>query len=282
MCLERDCPADGTDRRDFVVGGAAGLIAWAAGGGPAFGRDEKQPPTRVLDDPAVRHGKVTFKHNGKETFGGYLARPMADGVYPGVLVIAGNKITEEYIPNTCAALAVAGFVGLAPDVFHMIPEAARTNEEYAKYAGEYTELNRLDDVQVGVSYLRAQPFVSPGGLGVVGFCRGGRDAMLFAARSREVDAVVAFHPAPMAERELDRLVVPVQVHHGTADGAVPHKHTQELERVLWGKKRPVEVFLYEKLDHGFLAYTRPFYAPEAAQLAWKRTTGFLGQHLKKG
>jgi carboxymethylenebutenolidase len=199
-----------------------------------------------------------------------------------VLVIAGNKITEEYIPNTCAALAVAGFVGLAPDVFHMIPELARTNEEYAKYAGEYTELNRLDDIQIGASHLRAQPFVSPGGMGAVGFCRGGRDALLFGARSREIDAVVAFHPAPVKEKELDRLMVPVQVHHGTADRAVSHTHSQELEKMLRARRRPVELFLYEGRDHGFLAYTRPFYHADDARLAWKRTADFLTAHLKKG
>lgn len=34
------------------------------------------------------------------------------GQYRAVLVVAGNRITEEYIPNTCAALAVAGFTAL--------------------------------------------------------------------------------------------------------------------------------------------------------------------------
>jgi carboxymethylenebutenolidase len=280
MCLDSTCAAEGPDRRKFLTGAGAALAVLAANGSEVSAQD-KAPPTRVLDDPSVSHGKVTFKHNGKETFGGYLARPKADGVYPGVLVIAGNKITEEYIPNTCAALALAGFVGLAPDVLHPIPDAARTNEEYAKFAGEHTELDRLDDVQVGASYLRAQPFVGRGGLGVVGFCRGGREALLFGARSREVDAVVAFHPAPVRERELARLTIPVQVHHGTSDRAVAHTHTQDLERMLRERKRPVEVFLYEKLDHGFLAYTRPFYDPEAAKLAWKRTAKFLSAHLKK-
>jgi carboxymethylenebutenolidase len=199
-----------------------------------------------------------------------------------VLVIAGNKISEEYIPNTCAALALAGFVGLAPNIFHPLPDnTPGNNEVYNKYLANHTELDRLDDVQAGVSYLRTQPFVSPGAMAVIGFCRGGREAMLFGARSREVDAVVAFHPAPMKEQEIIRLKhVPVQIHHGTADESVPVTETQKTERMLKAQGTPAEVFLYEGANHGFLAYTRPFYKPDAAKLAWARATRFLHKYLK--
>jgi len=46
-------------------------------------------------------------------------------------------------------------------------------------------------------------------------------------------------------------------------------------------KIPLEDFWYEGADHGFLAYTRPFYRPEYAKLSWQRTIGFLNQYLKK-
>jgi carboxymethylenebutenolidase len=138
----------------------------------------------------------------------------------------------------------------------------------------------MDDIQLGASYLRAQPFVDPGGMGVIGFCSGGRLALMLGARSREVDAVVAFHPARMQAGECRRLKVPVQVHHGTADQVVSHERTRELERTLRAQGTPVEVFLYEGLDHGFLAYTRPYYAPAAAMLAWERSVDFLNQHLQ--
>jgi len=280
MCFE-ECGANGLDRRDFVQS-AATLIALGGLGSPALGQDEKPPPTRVLDDATIQHGKVVFRHNGRDSIDGYLARPKAEGTYLAVLVIAGNVITEEYIPNACAALALAGFVGLAPNIFHPIPEGTpNTEEAYAKYIADHTDLDKLDDIQLGLSYLRAQPFVDPGGMGVIGFCSGGRLAMRLGARSREVDAVVAFHPAPMKEGECKRLKVPVQVHHGTADQAVPYQQSQELEKVLRAQGTPVEVFLYENLEHGFLAYTRPFYAPEAAKLAWSRSMEFLSQHLQE-
>ena len=53
------------------------------------------------------------------------------------------------------------------------------------------------------------------------------------------------------------------------------------EEILKAHKTPVELFLYEGADHGFLAYTRPFYRPDDGKLAWRRTTEFLEKYLKE-
>jgi carboxymethylenebutenolidase len=280
MCFKDDCDNGGTtDRRTFLraaTASVAGLAAWQS-----VAPQTKQPETRVLDDARVEHGKVVFTHNGAPSIDGFLARPKADGVYPAVLVVAGNKISEEYIPNTCAALALAGFVGLAPNIFHPLPDdVPNDNELYKKYIGNHTELDVLDDIQSGASYLRAQKFVRGGGMAILGFCFGGRLSMLYAARSREIDAVVAFHPAPMKEGELARLKVPVQIHHGTADHAVAFTESQKLEKSLKAQGTPAQLFTYEGADHGFLAYTRPYYKPDYAKLAWSRATQFLRENLK--
>ena len=263
-----------------MVGATATLASVPLWDGWPAGAQDKQPETRVLDDPRIQHGRVTFKHGGQETLDGYLARPKAEGVFPAVLVIAGNRISEEYIPNTCAALALAGFVGLAPNIFHVLPETARTPEEMRKALAAHTDADVLADVQAGADYLKAQPFVKAGGVGVLGFCYGGRMAMLYGARSREVDAVVPFHPGKVTADEVARLKAPVQVHCGTADRHVPVADIRELEKLLRAQATPVEVHLYEGADHGFLAYTRPFYKPDAAKLAWGRAAEFLKTHLK--
>jgi carboxymethylenebutenolidase len=227
----------------------------------------------------VQHAKVTFKHGGKETFDGFLARPKAEGAFPAVLVIAGNRITEEYIPNTCAALAQAGFVGRAPNIFHPLTEGLKSRQEIDKALKEHTEFDVLQDIQVGADYLKTQPFVKPGGMGILGFCFGGRMALLFAARSREIDAVVAFHPGPVSGKEIARLKAPVQLHHGTADRSVDVDKTRKLAEALRAQQTPAELMLYEGADHGFLAYTRPQYLLQDAQLAWRRTTEFFTKHL---
>jgi len=284
MCRDGECEGSGLDRRDFLIGGAAAFGGLGALGAERAGQKKEQPPTRVLDDPNIQHGKVMFKHGGKETFDGFLARPRVDGTFPAVLVISGNVISEEYIPNTCAALALAGFVGLAPNLFHPIQDSgAKTEEDRDKAMMAHTKYDALEDIQVGVDYLKTQPFVKADRMGIIGFCWGGWMAMRFAARSREIDAVVAFHPGLVTKDlvEIARVQVPVQLHQGTADRSVDPTTAKKLEEILKAHKTPVELFLYEGVDHGFLAYTRRYYRPDDAKLSWKRTTEFLGKHLKE-
>ena len=283
MCLEDNCP-DGVTRRSFfgtVATTVTGLAAIPSEGDTGQDRPQAKPPeTRVLDDPSIQHGRVVFKHGGVDSIDGFLARPKAEGTYPAVLVIAGNRITEEYIPNTCAALAVAGFVGLAPNVFHPLGDAVLSPEEMRKALANHTELDVLQDVQAGADYLRTTAFTKPGAIGVLGFCFGGRIAMLFGARNREVEAVVAFHPGVTREADVVRLKAPVQIHHGTADRAVSLEESERLVKILKAQRTHVELFAYQDADHGFLAYTRPYYRPDYAKQAWARTTKFLKQHLK--
>lgn len=284
MCSKEDGCEPDAERRAFL----AGSIGLAIGGlSPAFAQSSDAaptaappPPTRVLDDPRAVHGPVSFTHNGQPGIGGYLARPAAEGTYPAVLVIAGNRISEEYIPNTCAALALAGFVGLAPDIFHVIPDTARTLDDMRAASARHSDNDVIHDIHAGIDHLRGQPFVRRGGIGVVGFCFGGRIAMLLGARSSEVDAVVAYHPGPVTAEEIARLKAPVQVHCGTADGNVSVDAIRALEAMLKAQRTPNEIHLYEGADHGFLAYTRPpRYDPVAGALSWRRSVEFLRRLL---
>jgi carboxymethylenebutenolidase len=279
MCIEDDCSSEQTDRRSFLVAASATLAGLAISSQAQLPAQQK-PETRVLDNPTIEHGRVVFKHNGVETIDGYLARPKADGKYSPVLVIAGNRITEEYIPNTCAALAVSGFVGLAPNIFHTLPDSARTLPEMRKATENHTESDVLEDIDIAADYLRGQKFVQSEAMGILGFCFGGRIAMLYGARSQAIDAVIAFHPGVTKANEIKRLRAPVQIHHGTVDHSVAASESQRLTSELQQSRRPVELLLYEGADHGFLAYTRPTYKPDAAKRAWGRTVHFLQNYLK--
>ncbi|MGH2354699.1 MAG: dienelactone hydrolase family protein [Chloroflexota bacterium] len=87
----------------------------------------------------------------------------------------------------------------------------------------------------------------------------------------------------MYPEEISRLRAPVLLHHGTADASVAHTASQDRARTLASNVASngvaADLHLYEGADHGFLAYTRPFYRPDDAPLAWRRTLAFLGEHL---
>jgi carboxymethylenebutenolidase len=227
------------------------------------------PPTRVIDTTAVDHGPTSLLHNGEPRIGAYLAKPKGPGPFRAVIVATGNKLSEEYIPNTCVALALAGFVAIAPDVFHALPDLSK-----------HTDEDSLDDLQQAASFLRQQAYVAPGGFGMVGFCVGGKLALFFASRSRDIDAVVAYHPGIFPPARIDRMTQPVLIHHGTADTGVPYENSVRLADHLRARGNPVDLQLYPGANHGFLAYTRVYYRPDDAVKSWTRTIAFLDRNVK--
>ena len=187
-----DCFCEDSSRKDFLCGVAASAATPLLGSAVVGQELSKAPQAKALDDPNITHGKITYR-SGADTVDGYLARPKKKGRHPIVIVVPGNQITEEYIPNTAAILAQAGFVGLAVNIFALVPETASTEERRKILDAKITDERIFQDIQAGIDYLRAQPFVRSKGVGITGFCFGGRNALLFSARSKDVKVVVSFY-----------------------------------------------------------------------------------------
>ncbi len=122
MCIGDDCNNDGIDRRSFLAGATAAVVGVSLLGSTVTGQ-QRPSGIRALDDSNITHGKVTFK-SGSEIIDGYLARSKKKGRYPAVIVVPGNRIEEPYIPETAAMLAQGGFVGLAVNIYHLMPVSA--------------------------------------------------------------------------------------------------------------------------------------------------------------
>jgi dienelactone hydrolase len=86
---------------------------------------------------------------------------------------------------------------------------------------------------------------------------------------------------PHTPEELSPVKVSVQIHHGLADQSVPSAASENTANALRMQKTAVDLFLYPGCDHGFLAYTRPFYNAEAGVLSWQRTTDFLERRFQQ-
>jgi carboxymethylenebutenolidase len=298
MCINDNCNrgVDGNEslkRRPFLAGAALAVA------GTALGREAiAQQPAKALDDPAITHGRVTFQ-SGSQLIDAYLARPKANGRYPPVIIVPGNRIEEPYIPETTAGLAQAGFVGLAVNIYHLLPAStnpevsptsASPKEQLDIVANKMPDELTMRDLRAGLDFLKRQPFVDPKRIGIMGFCSGGRYALMFAAQSKEIAAVVSFYgtlilpPAFNRKRTpfdvVAQITVPVQGHYGTKDNNAPLADAKRFEEALRAQGTPAEIFAYEAA-HGFFAYNREeAYHPQAAKLARERMLNFFNRHLR--
>lgn len=275
-------------RRDFLCGAASTIAGVSMFNSEVLSQQTNAPIIKALDDPGITHGKATFR-SGADTIDGYLSRPKAKGRYPIVIVVAGNTISEEYIRNTTAILAQGGFVGLAPNIFSLQTDSMSADEKRKVFLTQITDEHVFRDVQAGIDYLKKQPFAKRNRIGITGFCFGGRISLMFAANSKEIDAVVTFYGNLRLPPEFNRPVnpfdivsrikVPVQGHYALKDTGIPQSDVKKFFEMLQAQGTRAEVYNYEA-EHGFFAYTRPTYNAEAAKLAQTRMLEFFGQHLK--
>src|SRR5688572_8788870 len=111
---------------------------------------------------------VEFPSNGG-TASGYLVTPAA-GSGPGVLVIQEWWGLDSGIKEMANRLGAAGFVALAPDLYH--GELAEHDEmDKASHLMQSLPPDRAGrDMSAAVDYLAKHPAVKGNGIGVVGFC----------------------------------------------------------------------------------------------------------------
>lgn len=241
---------------------------------------------KALDDPTVEHGFIDFE-GGHNRIDAYMARPRATGEYPVVLLVTGSSI-EEYIQNTTAMLAQARFVGFAPNIFWLQKPQMSAEEKRRVFADQITDSNIYADLFASLKFLRSQSFVKHGKVGIMGFCFGGRCALMFATRCREIGAIVPFYgnlkTPEFAKREKDPVDVvsdinaPAQGHYSNADSEIPLSQLKQFEHELKAHKTSAEFFTYNA-PHGFLPTPGHLTEKKPRKLAWERTVNFLRKSL---
>src|SRR6202034_1470057 len=107
---------------------------------------------------------IEFVSNGS-TAGGYLATPESGGG-PGVIVIQEWWGLVDHIRDVCDRFAAAGYVALAPDLYHGVTIAEPDEAGKAMMALRMDQAAR--DMSGAVDELLRQSGVER--IGVIGFC----------------------------------------------------------------------------------------------------------------
>ena len=194
---------------------------------------------------------VEFKSNGHMA-SGYLATP-ASGTGPGVLVIQEWWGLNDSLKEMADRLATAGFVALAPDLYH--GEVAEHDEmDKAAHLMQGLPADRAaKDMSGAVDFLAGR--ASGNGVGVVGFCMGGMLSFLIAAgRPDKVKAVVPFYGFPQGDTEPDwsKLSATISGHMAENDSFFPPDAARALEAKLRGMGKDVTLTVHPGTGHAFM------------------------------
>ena len=108
----------------------------------------------------------------------YVARPSEDGPHPGLLLVHGIHGYEEHMKDMARRYAAMGYAAIVPalysrDGFLTVVDHSDNGQGPADALNARPFVQTIDDLQGGLDFLRASPYVSER-VGVVGFCSGGR------------------------------------------------------------------------------------------------------------
>jgi len=225
----------------------------------------------------------------------YYARPEGSGPFPGVVVIHHGPGWDEWTGEVVFKLAQHGYATVSPHLYHRFgpgdPDDAAAKQ---RSAGGAPDDEVQGDVQASIDWLRARPEAN-GKVGIIGFCFGGRQVYLAAARLRGIDAAVdcwggsvivddasQLTPArPAAPIDFtEGMTAPLLGIFGNDDTNPDPNQVNRTEERLKALGKTYEFHRYDGAGHGFFANDRPGYRPEQAVDGWQRVFAFYEKYLR--
>lgn len=220
---------------------------------------------------------VQFTSNGG-TCDGYLAVPES-GSGPGVVVLQEWWGLVDHIKDVCDRFAKAGFVALAPDLYH--GDMTKSPDEAGKLMMALNIAETEKDMAGAITYLLSRDECTSKTVGTVGFCMGGQLSLYAASKNHDVSACVVYYGIhPEVHPDLDNLKAPVLGFFAENDSMVTPEDARKLEKELKDRGKSVEIHIYPGVDHAFFNDTNPGYNAEHAKETWERMLKFFEANVK--
>lgn len=220
---------------------------------------------------------IQFAANG-DIAQGYLVQPAERSRRAAILVIQEWWGLNDHIKRVADRFAAAGYAALAPDLYH--GQTTDEPDEARKLAMALAMPRVVKEMVGAVNYLCGLPNVER--IGVVGFCLGGSLALLLAAKTPRVAAVVSFYGGRFPdETDLRQISDPLLLFYGGRDHGIPPEQIAANRAALERHGIVHEIVVYDGAGHAFFNDSRPSaYDAEAAADAWQRTLTFFDRYLQ--
>jgi carboxymethylenebutenolidase len=211
-----------------------------------------------------------FQADGR-TISAYLAVP-EHGSGPGVLVLHAWWGLTDVFKQVCDRLARAGFIALAPDLYHGKTTTSIDEAEHLASSMESDETSQI--LTSSIAYLLQQPGRRGKALGAVGFSLGGNLAL---GLKDHMAAIITFYGTTAPEEVLAQ--ADFLGHFAEHDDFEPIEQVRQFEEDIRSSGKQASFFTYPGTRHWFFEENRPEYDAQAARVAWERTIEFLHQRL---
>ena len=233
------------------------------------------------------------------TVGILLSAPETSVRLPGVIQLTDGLGFRTEHADLSRRIAEGGFVVLTPNIYYRTTkppafdfeadfQSERTINRFREVTGPLTPDAMVRDGSAYMDCLAAQSSVSPGPMGVVGFCFAGQFALrIAAARSDRIAAAASFHGGNLVT-ETDRsphLVLPrikarLYFGHAVNDRSMSVEAVEKLRAALdaWGGAYESET--YDGALHGWMVPGGKAYSAGHAERGFAKLMALLDNTLK--
>ena len=203
--------------------------------------------------------------------GDYIARPKSRP-RGGILVLHAWWGLNDFFKALCERLVDEGYVAFAPDLYDgaiakTIPEAKKLRKKLNREATSEQILQALKQLQKEADEKS---------MGLIAFSMGAYWGLwLTEAKPKAFSGTVLFYGARGGDYAKTKSTF--LGHFADKDEYVAESGRKKLEKTLKTSGSEVTFHVYPNTGHWFFENDRPEYNPQAATLAWERTTEFLNK-----
>jgi carboxymethylenebutenolidase len=232
---------------------------------------------------------VQIKSEGRK-LNAFLARPLAQGSYPGILVGHEWAGLVDHPRTVAIHLAREGYLALVVDLFD--GKMGRNFDECRALSASLPDTEAMAKYKAGLEFLKGADSIQQGRLGAWGFCMSGRHMYFLAGHVTDLSAVAVFYGRVYnTSISESQPVNPVDVLHqincpflgvyGDADESIPMEQVAEVREALKKHGKTFEIYTYPGAQHAFGNDTNPErYHPQAWADSWPKAMAFFQKYLK--
>lgn len=285
-------------RRGFMSSSAAAAAGYTLATGPVRadaiqtdtkGLDAGMTMIKVSDGRTPGRAGMTSMDASVGEMPAYYARPAGVQHPPIILVCMEIFGLHEWVKDVTRRMAHLGAFAVAPDYYFRdgvdLPKITEV-PKLLPIVNTKKDSELYSDLDATAAWAQAQ-----GGdgnrLGIMGFCRGGRNVWHYSSHNPNLKAGVAFYgpltdksdTAPKSSLELaPEIKEPVLGLYGAEDAGIKVDDVKAMEAALKADGKTAEFHIYPGAPHGFVADYRASYRKEAAEDAWNRMVAWFKKY----